>query len=36
MRGYSLEQDLGILINNQRYYSDVEILCKNEKKLEQF
>src|ERR1051326_7317582 len=31
-RGYSLEQDLRLLINNQKY-SDVEILCENEKKL---
>jgi hypothetical protein len=32
MRGYSLEQDLGTLINNPKY-SDIEILCENEKKL---
>src|ERR1044072_9634948 len=31
-RGYSLEQDLKLLINNPKY-SDVEILCKDEKKL---
>ena len=32
MRGYSLEQDLRLLINNPKY-SDVEILCEDEKKL---
>src|SRR5215813_7191849 len=32
MKGYSLEQDLRLLINNQKY-SDVEILCENKKKL---
>jgi hypothetical protein len=32
MRGYSLEQDLRLLINNQKY-SDIEILCEDEKKL---
>src|SRR2546430_16117093 len=31
-RGYSLEQDLKLLINNPKY-SDIEILCGNEKKL---
>ncbi|CAB5189657.1 unnamed protein product [Rhizophagus irregularis] len=31
-RGYSLEQDLRLLINNPKY-SDVEILCEDEKKL---
>ena len=31
-RGYSLEQDLRMLINNQKY-SDVEILCGDGKKL---
>ncbi|GES97511.1 hypothetical protein GLOIN_2v1482360 [Rhizophagus clarus] len=31
-RGHSLEQDLRLLINNQKY-SDIEILCENEKKL---
>ncbi|CAB5356739.1 unnamed protein product [Rhizophagus irregularis] len=31
-RGYSLEQDLRLLVNNPKY-SDVEILCKDEKKL---
>ena len=31
-RGYSLEQDLGLLINNPEY-SDIEILCEDEKKL---
>src|SRR3954454_15628494 len=31
-RGYSLEQDLKFLINNPKY-SDVEILCRDEKKL---
>src|SRR5437762_885610 len=31
-RGHSLEQDLKSLINNPKY-SDVEILCGNEKKL---
>src|ERR1044072_448734 len=32
MRGYSLERDLRLLINNPKY-SDIEILCENEKKL---
>ncbi|RIA90752.1 hypothetical protein C1645_875900 [Glomus cerebriforme] len=32
MRGYSLEQDLRLLINNPKY-SDIEILCGDEKKL---
>src|SRR2546423_906878 len=32
MRGYSLEQDLRSLINNPKY-SDIEILCEDEKKL---
>ncbi|UZN99729.1 uncharacterized protein OCT59_000996 [Rhizophagus irregularis] len=31
-RGYSLEQDLGLIINNPKY-SDLEILCEDEKKL---
>src|SRR3954467_243254 len=31
-RGYSLEQDLKLLLNNPKY-SDIEILCKDEKKL---
>ncbi|CAB5356750.1 unnamed protein product [Rhizophagus irregularis] len=31
-RGYSLEQDFGLLVNNPKY-SDVEILCEDEKKL---
>ncbi|CAI2169327.1 4342_t:CDS:1 [Funneliformis geosporum] len=31
-RGFSLEQDLRLLINNPKY-SDIEIICKNEKKL---
>src|ERR1700722_866860 len=31
-RGYSLEQDLRLLINNPKY-SDIEILCEDEKKL---
>ncbi|CAB5356716.1 unnamed protein product [Rhizophagus irregularis] len=31
-RGYSLKQDLRLLINNPKY-SDVEILCEDEKKL---
>jgi hypothetical protein len=31
-RGYSLEQDLKLLVNNPKY-SDIEILCKDEKKL---
>src|SRR5688572_10550140 len=31
-RGYSLEQDLRLLINNP-IYSDIEILCGDEKKL---
>src|SRR6266498_5197586 len=30
-RGYSLEQDLRLIINNTKY-SDIEILCKDEKK----
>ncbi|RGB22382.1 hypothetical protein C1646_748533 [Rhizophagus diaphanus] len=32
MRGNSLEKDLSLLINNQKY-SDIEILCEDEKKL---
>ncbi|CAB5363511.1 uncharacterized protein OCT59_000766 [Rhizophagus irregularis] len=32
MKGYSLEQDLRLLFNNPKY-SDIEILCKDEKKL---
>ncbi|CAB5356810.1 unnamed protein product [Rhizophagus irregularis] len=32
MRGYSLENDLRLLINNP-IYSDIEILCEDEKKL---
>src|SRR5436309_1403730 len=32
MKGYSLEQDLRSLINNPKY-SDLEILCEDEKKL---
>ncbi|CAB5188867.1 unnamed protein product [Rhizophagus irregularis] len=32
MKGYSLEYDLGLLINNPKY-SDIEILCEDEKKL---
>ncbi|CAB5363513.1 unnamed protein product [Rhizophagus irregularis] len=32
MRGYSLEQDLRLLFNNPKY-SDIEIICKDEKKL---
>src|SRR5438046_5083143 len=32
-RGYSLGQDLRLLINNPKY-SDIEILCENEKKLQ--
>src|SRR6266516_1793608 len=32
MRGYSLEQDLRLLINNPKY-SDIEIICEDEKKL---
>ena len=32
MRGYSLEKDLRLLINNSKY-SDIEILCEDEKKL---
>ena len=32
MRGYSLAQDLRFLINNPKY-SDIEILCGDEKKL---
>src|ERR1043166_9689154 len=31
-RGHSLEQDLRLLINNQKY-SDIEILCEDKKKL---
>ncbi|GET03755.1 BTB/POZ protein [Rhizophagus clarus] len=31
-RGYSLEQDLRLLIDNKKY-SNIEILCENEKKL---
>src|SRR3954469_11831557 len=31
-RGYSLEQDLKLLINNPKY-SDIEILCTDEEKL---
>ncbi|RGB27933.1 concanavalin A-like lectin/glucanase domain-containing protein [Rhizophagus diaphanus] len=31
MRGYSLEKDLRLLINNPKY-SDIEILCEDEKK----
>ena len=31
MKGYSLEQDLRLLINNPKY-SDIEILCKDKKK----
>src|SRR5947207_1090874 len=31
-RGHSLEQDLSLLINNPKY-SDIEILCKDDKKL---
>src|ERR1043166_10121597 len=31
-RGHSLEQDLRLLINNQKY-SDIEILCGDEEKL---
>src|SRR5438876_8386978 len=31
-RGYSLEQDLRLLINNPKY-SDIEILCEDGKKL---
>ena len=31
-RGYSLEQDLKLLINNSKY-SDIEILCRDEEKL---
>src|SRR5688572_15913074 len=31
-RGYSLEQDLRLLINNPKY-SDIEILCRDEEKL---
>src|SRR6266498_4103748 len=30
-RGYSLEQDLRLIINNTKY-SDIEILCEDEKK----
>ena len=32
MRGYSVEQDLRLLVNNPKY-SDIEILCQDEKKL---
>ncbi|CAB5156990.1 unnamed protein product [Rhizophagus irregularis] len=32
MRGYSLEENLRSLIDNEKY-SDIEILCENEKKL---
>src|SRR5438034_3798066 len=32
MRGFSLEQDLKLLINNPKY-SDIEILCEDGKKL---
>src|SRR3954466_12361248 len=31
-KGYSLEKDLRLLINNPKY-SDIEILCEDEKKL---
>src|SRR3954453_7847341 len=31
-RGYSLEQDLRLLLNNPKY-SDIEILCGDERKL---
>ncbi|CAB5356814.1 unnamed protein product [Rhizophagus irregularis] len=31
-RGYSLENDLSLLVNNPKY-SDIEILCEDEKKL---
>ena len=31
-RGYSLGKDLRLLVNNPKY-SDIEILCENEKKL---
>src|SRR5438309_9984548 len=31
-RGYSLEQDLRLLVNNPKY-SDIEILCQDKKKL---
>src|SRR4051794_19925479 len=31
-RGYSLEQDLRLLVNNPKY-SDIEIVCQDEKKL---
>src|SRR3954447_19192062 len=31
-KGYSLKLDLELLVNNPKY-SDIEILCKNEKKL---
>src|SRR4051795_9243490 len=31
-RGYSLEQGLNLLVNNPKY-SDIEILCEDEKKL---
>jgi hypothetical protein len=32
-RGYSLEQGLRLLITNNPKYSDIEILCEDEKKL---
>ncbi|CAG8465550.1 uncharacterized protein OCT59_000904 [Rhizophagus irregularis] len=32
VRGYSLNQDLKLLVNNPKY-SDIEILCKDERKL---
>src|SRR5436190_7613251 len=32
MRGHSLEQDLGLLVNNPKY-SDIEFLCQDGKKL---
>ena len=32
MKGYSLEQDLRLLINNPKY-SDIKIICENEKNL---
>src|SRR5437763_10880356 len=31
-RGYSLEQDLKLLVNNPKY-SDIEIVCQDDKKL---
>ncbi|POG68841.1 BTB/POZ protein, partial [Rhizophagus irregularis DAOM 181602=DAOM 197198] len=31
-RGYSLEQDLKLLVNNPKY-SDIEILCEDQRKL---